>query len=58
MSDAPGLVDIYELSDEIVEHPGAEAAVGVFDFVGQETSEGLAPELQHMQGQNPVPGDS
>ncbi len=58
VSDAPGLVDVYERSDEMVEHPDADGRVGVFDFVGQETSEGLAPELQHMQGPNPVPGDS
>jgi hypothetical protein len=58
VSDAPGLVDVYELSDETAEHPDAEGPLGVFDFVGQETSEGLAPELQHMQGPNPVPGDS
>jgi hypothetical protein len=58
VSDAPGLVDVYELSEETTEHPDAEGPVGVFAFVGQETSEGLAPELQHMQGPNPVPGDS
>jgi hypothetical protein len=58
VSDAPGLVDVYERTDELVEDPGAEGPVGVFAFTGQETAEGLAPELQHMQGPNPVPGDS
>jgi len=58
VSDAPGLVDVYERTDEMIEHPDADGPVGVFAFVGQETSEGLAPELQHMQGPNPVPGDS
>jgi hypothetical protein len=58
VSDAPGLLDVYELTDETVEHPESDGPVGVFDFVGQETSEGIAPELQHMQGSNPVPGDS
>jgi hypothetical protein len=58
VSDAPGLVDVYERSDEMAEVPGTEGPVGVFEFVGQETSDGLAPELQHMQGPNPVPGDS
>ena len=51
-------VDVYERADELIEHPEAEGPVGVFEFAGQETSEGLAPELQHMQGPNPVPGDS
>lgn len=58
VSNAPGLVDIYELTDETAEHPEADGPVGVFEFTGQETTEGLAPELQHMQGNNPVPGDS
>lgn len=58
VSDAPGLVDVYELSDEVSEVPDVDGPVGVFAFVGQETTEGLAPELQHMQGPNPVPGDS
>jgi hypothetical protein len=58
MSEAPGLVDIYELTDETVEDTAAGVPVGVFAFVGQESSEGIAPELQHMQGENPVPGDS
>jgi hypothetical protein len=59
VSDAPGLVDVYERTEEIVEHhPEADGPVGVFEFTGQETTEGLAPELQHMQGPNPVPGDS
>lgn len=58
VSDAPGLVDVYERLDEVVEVPDVEGPVGVFTFVGQETAEGLAPELQHMQGPNPVPGDS
>lgn len=58
MSDAPGLVDVYELTDDVVEHPEAEGPIGIFTFVGQETAEGIAPELQHMQGENPVPGDS
>ena len=58
VSNAPGLVDVYERVDELVEVPDIEGPVGVFEFVGQETAEGLAPELQHMQGPNPVPGDS
>jgi hypothetical protein len=58
VSDAPGLVDVYDLSDEMVEHPDFDVPLGVFDFSGQESAEGLAPELQHMQGSNPVPGDS
>ena len=58
VSDAPGLVDVYERTEETAEHPDAVGPVGVFAFVGQETAEGLPPELQHMQGPNPVPGDS
>jgi hypothetical protein len=58
VSDAPGLIDVYERTDELADHPDADAPVGVFVFTGQETAEGLAPELQHMKGANPVPGDS
>lgn len=58
ISDAPGLVDVYERTDELVEHPEAGAPVGVFAFTGQQTTEGLAPELQHMPGPDAVPGDS
>lgn len=47
-SEAPGLVDVYEQTDELVPLRGNEEAATVFVFSGQESVEGLAPELLHM----------
>ncbi len=59
MSDAPGMLDVYELSDSLAVHPETGAEVGVFVLVGQEpTGDEIPPELQHSPGHNPVPGSS
>lgn len=58
VSDAPGLLDVYERVDETVRHPETGEPAGVFAFVGQEPTGELAPELQHMPGDQPVPGDT
>lgn len=46
VSDAPGLLDVYELVEtEIVEADDRTAVV--FEFSAQEPAEGFAPELLH-----------
>ena len=42
-SDAPGLFDVYEITDE------RQGDAVVFEFVGQEPAGDAAPELQHFQ---------
>jgi hypothetical protein len=48
VSQAPGLLDIYEATDERVERDAAEGEAVIYAFVTQESAEGLAPELIHM----------
>jgi len=45
-SAAPGLIDVYEATEETVDVPGSGTAV-VFDFSGEQAAEGMAPELLH-----------
>jgi hypothetical protein len=48
-SDAPGLVDVYEQTDELARLPGNETPAVVFVFAGQEAaSDRFAPESMHM----------
>jgi hypothetical protein len=48
-SDAPGLVDVYEQTGELVRLPGNETPAVVFVFVGQEAAaDRIAPESMHM----------
>jgi hypothetical protein len=47
-SEAPGLLDVYENSDERRHLRGNEDPAVVFTFVGQESAEGVAPEAIHM----------
>lgn len=47
-SDAPGLLDIYEATEHTAPVRGNEAEAIVFDWVGQEAAEGIAPEAIHM----------
>lgn len=47
-SDAPGLLDIYEATAGTAELRGNEEEALVFDWVGQEPAEGVAPEAIHM----------
>lgn len=56
MSDAPGLLDVYERAGDTARNPETGEEVGVFAFAGQEPTGDLAPELQHMPGDQPVPG--
>lgn len=46
-SDAPGMVDVYEDTGELVHVRGNTGRAVVFSLVGQEPAEGLAPEVLH-----------
>ena len=56
VSDAPGLLDVYELVDDET-HVAADVddPEYVFEFTAQEPTAGMAPELLHMPG--PAFGD-
>ena len=43
MSEAPGLLDVYEATGEAEWVRGNDVQALVFDFVGQESAEGIAP---------------
>ncbi|MDQ6873687.1 MAG: hypothetical protein M3042_01285 [Actinomycetota bacterium] len=47
-SAAPGLLDVYRATDERVQLRGNTGEATVFDFDGQESAEGWAPETLHM----------
>ena len=47
-SDAPGLLDVYERTDEVREVTGNTASAIVFVFSGQEPADAFAPEALHM----------
>jgi hypothetical protein len=47
-SDAPGLLDVYEETTEHRHIPGNDELAHVFQFIGQEPIEGIAPEAIHM----------
>jgi hypothetical protein len=47
-SDAPGMVDVYEATDEVAHVRGNDEAALVFNFTGQEPIGDLAPEMLHM----------
>jgi hypothetical protein len=52
-SPAPGLLDVYEATEERQHLRGNEDEATVYEFVGQEPSAGWAPETLHM----PAPDD-
>jgi hypothetical protein len=55
-SDAPGLVDIYEETDELRRLPGNETPAVVFEFAGQEPApERITAESMHMPTTRTVP---
>lgn len=47
-SDAPGLLDVYEATETTAHIRGNDAEAIVFEWVGQEPTEGVAPEAIHM----------
>jgi hypothetical protein len=46
-SDAPGLLDVYEANGLTEQIAGNTEAALVFVHAGQQTAEGIAPELRH-----------
>lgn len=48
VSDAPGMLDVYEATDTRVHVSGNDVTATVFDWVGQESAAGMAPEALHM----------
>lgn len=47
-SEAPGLVEVYESTDETEMVRGNEEQATVFAWAGQEAAGDMAPEMQHM----------
>jgi hypothetical protein len=47
-SDAPGMVDVYEETDERAAAPGEGDDATVFAYAGQEPAGDLPADLQHM----------
>ncbi len=47
-SDAPGLLDVYEATEETEHVRGNEEPAIVFAWVGQEPADGIAPEAISM----------
>lgn len=50
-SDAPGLLEVYEADGRTRELPGNDEDALVFVLVGQQSAEGVAPEMLHTPGQ-------
>ncbi len=48
VSRAPGLLDVYQATEERVDLAGNDQPATVFVFARQEPSEGWAPEALHM----------
>lgn len=46
-SDAPGLLDVYEANGQTQHVRGNTEDALVFEHAGQESAEGVAPELLH-----------
>jgi hypothetical protein len=47
-SDAPGMVDVYETTDEPAAAPPEGDEAIVFVYVGRQPAGDLPPDLQHM----------
>ncbi|MGI8681602.1 MAG: hypothetical protein ACR2JO_05625 [Mycobacteriales bacterium] len=48
VSDAPGMLDVYEATEQRVNVPGNDVTATVFEWVTQEPADGVAPEALHM----------
>ena len=48
VSDAPGMLDVYEATDTTVRVPGNDVSATVFEWVTQEPADGVAPQALHM----------
>ncbi len=49
-SDAPGLLDVYEANGQTEDVRGNDQAALVLVHVGQQSAEGVAPDLLHAPG--------
>jgi hypothetical protein len=49
-SDAPGLLDVYEANGQTEPVPGNDGEGLVLVHVGQQSAEGVAPDLLHAPG--------
>ncbi len=49
-SDAPGMLEIYEANGETQDLPRNNSPAFVFVHAGQQSAEGIAPELLHGPG--------
>lgn len=49
-SDAPGLLDVYEANGQTEHVPGNDQDALVLVHVGQQSAEGVAPDLLHAPG--------
>ncbi len=52
VSDAPGMVDVYEVTQEREHVRGNEEPAVVFTFVGQEPIGEMEPSMIHMPGRD------
>lgn len=50
LSDAPGLLDVYEANGQTEAVPGNDQAGLVFEHVGQQSAQGVAAEMLHPPG--------
>jgi len=48
VSEAPGMLDVYEATGATVHVPGNDVTATVFEWVTQEPAQGVAPEALHM----------
>lgn len=48
VSDAPGLLDVYEATETRVHVPGNDVTATVFQWVTQEAADGVAAQAFHM----------
>lgn len=58
VSDAPGLLDIYEADGRTQQVPGNDQDALVLVHVGQQSADGIAPELLHAPGRRDRPEQS
>jgi len=49
-SEAPGMLDVYEQTDQTEHVPGNDVDAVVFEYVGPEPAGDIAPEALHMPG--------
>ncbi len=48
VSDAPGMLDVYEATGTTVNVPGNDVTATVFEWMAHEPADNVAPEALHM----------